>query len=61
MREMASNMPLRALTTSGVPLSAIEGFISMLNGHYLTGLIRALRGLVHQRERHERIPTERVP
>lgn len=61
MREMASNMPLRALTTSGVPLSAIEGFVSMLNGHYLTGLIRALRGLVHQRERHERIPTERVP
>lgn len=46
MREMAANMPLRSLTTSGVPLAAVEGFVHMLNGHYLSGLVQVVRALV---------------
>lgn len=45
MREMAADMPLRSLTTSGVPLESVKGFVSMLNGHYLTGFIHAVRHL----------------
>ena len=45
MQEMAADMPLRSLTTSGVPLESVKGFVSMLNGHYLTGCIYALRNL----------------
>lgn len=45
MREMAADMPLRSLTTSGVPLGAVEGFVGMLNGHYLTGFVRVVREL----------------
>ena len=46
MREMAANMPLRSLTTSGVPLAAVEGFVHMLNGHYLSGLAQVVCALV---------------
>lgn len=46
MQEMAADMPLRSLTTSGVPLESVKGFISMLNGHYLTGFRRVLKGLM---------------
>lgn len=45
MREMAADMPLRSLTTSGVPLGAVEGFVGMLNGHYLTGFAWVVREL----------------
>lgn len=45
MQEMAADMPLRSLTTSGVPLESVKGFVSMLNGHYLTGFIHAVRHL----------------
>ena len=45
MQEMAADMPLRSLTTSGVPLESVRGFVSMLNGHYLTGFIYAVRNL----------------
>lgn len=45
MQEMAADMPLRSLTTSGIPLESVKGFVSMLNGHYLTGLIYAVRNL----------------
>lgn len=45
MQEMAADMPLRSLTTSGVPLESVKGFVSMLNGHYLTGFIYAVRSL----------------
>lgn len=45
MKEMAADMPLRSLTTSGVPLGAVEGFVGMLNGHYLTGFARVVREL----------------
>lgn len=45
MQEMAADMPLRSLTTSGVPLESVKGFVSMLNGHYLTGFICAVRNL----------------
>lgn len=45
MQEMAVDMPLRSLTTSGVPLESVKGFVSMLNGHYLTGFIYAVRNL----------------
>lgn len=45
MQEMAADMPLRTLTTSGVPLESVKGFVSMLNGHYLTGCIYAVRNL----------------
>lgn len=45
MREMTADMPLRSLTTSGVPLESVKGFVSMLNGHYLTGFIYAVRSL----------------
>lgn len=45
MQEMAADMPLRSLTTSGVPLESMKGFVSMLNGHYLTGCIYAVRNL----------------
>lgn len=45
MQEMAADMPLRSLTTSGVPLESVKGFVSMLNGHYLTGSIYAVRNL----------------
>lgn len=45
MQEMAADMPLRSLTTSGVPLESVKGFVSMLNGHYLTGFIYAVRHL----------------
>lgn len=45
MREMAADMPLRSLTTSGIPLESVKGFVSMLNGHYLTGFIYAVRNL----------------
>lgn len=45
MQEMAADMPLRSLTTSGVPLESVKGFVSMLNGHYLTGFIYAARNL----------------
>ncbi|MDO4436538.1 MAG: glycoside hydrolase family 3 C-terminal domain-containing protein [Coriobacteriaceae bacterium] len=38
MKEMAAEMPLRSLTTSGVPMDAVQGFVLMLNGRYLTGL-----------------------
>lgn len=47
MQEMAADMPLRSLTTSGVPLESVKGFVSMLNGHYLTGFRRVLKGLMH--------------
>lgn len=52
MREMAADMPLRSLLTTGVPLAAVEGFVDMLNGHYLTGFIRAIRAFV-AKGRHE--------
>lgn len=45
MQEMTADMPLRSLTTSGVPLESVKGFVSMLNGHYLTGFIYAVRKL----------------
>lgn len=45
MQEMAADMPLRSLTTSGIPLGSVKGFVSMLNGHYLTGFIYAVRNL----------------
>lgn len=45
MQEMAADMPLRSLTTSGIPLESAKGFVSMLNGHYLTGFIYAVRNL----------------
>ena len=45
MQEMAADMPLRFLTTSGIPLESVKGFVSMLNGHYLTGFIYAVRNL----------------
>lgn len=45
MQEMAADMPLRSLTTSGAPLESVKGFVSMLNGHYLTGFIYAVRNL----------------
>lgn len=45
MQEMAADMPLRSLTTSGIPLESVKGFVSMLNGHYLTGFICAVRNL----------------
>lgn len=45
MQEMTADMPLRSLTTSGVPLESVKGFVSMLNGHYLTGFIYAARNL----------------
>lgn len=48
MQEMAADMPLRSLTTSGVPLESVKGFVSMLNGHYLTGCIYAVRNLFHK-------------
>ena len=47
MQEMTADMPLRSLTTSGVPLESVKGFVSMLNGHYLTGFRRVLKGLMH--------------
>lgn len=43
MKEMAADMPLRSMVTSGVPLGAVEGFVSMLNGRYVSGLIRIVR------------------
>lgn len=46
MQEMAADMPLRSLTTSGIPLESVKGFVSMLNGHYLTGFRRVLKGLM---------------
>ena len=45
MQEMAADMPLWSLTTSGIPLESVKGFVSMLNGHYLTGFIYAVRNL----------------
>lgn len=45
MQEMAADMPLRSLTTSGIPLESVKGFVSMLNSHYLTGFIYAVRNL----------------
>lgn len=45
MQEVAADMPLRSLTTSGIPLESVKGFVSMLNGHYLTGFIYAVRNL----------------
>ena len=45
MQEMAADMPLRSLTTSGIPLESVKGFVSMLNGQYLTGFIYAVRNL----------------
>lgn len=45
MQEMTADMPLRSLTTSGIPLESVKGFVSMLNGHYLTGFIYAVRNL----------------
>ncbi len=45
MQEMAADMPLRSLTTSGIPLESVKGFVSLLNGHYLTGFIYAVRYL----------------
>lgn len=45
MQEIAADMPLRSLTTSGVPLESVKGFVSMLNGHCLTGFIYAVRNL----------------
>ena len=45
LREMAADMPLRSLTTSGVPLESVKGFVSMLNGNYLTGFIHVIRNL----------------
>lgn len=45
MQEMAADMPLRSLTASGIPLESVKGFVSMLNGHYLTGFIYAVRNL----------------
>lgn len=52
MKEMAADMPLRSLTTSGVPLGAVEGFVNMLNGRYLSGFMRIIHALVRSiRER----------
>lgn len=51
MKEMAAEMPLRSLTTSGVPLEAVDGFVRMLNGRYLLGfcdVVRALLGKVRE-------------
>lgn len=45
LQEMAADMPLRSLTTSGVPMESVKGFVSMLNGRYLTGCICAIRNL----------------
>lgn len=47
MQEMAADMPLRSLTTSAVPLESVKGFVSMLNGHYLTGVRHVIKGLVN--------------
>lgn len=47
MQEMAADMPLRSLTTSGVPLESVKGFVSMLNGHYLMGVRHVIKGLVN--------------
>lgn len=47
MQEMAADMPLRSLTTSGVPLESVKGLVSMLNGHYLTGFRHVFKGLMH--------------
>ena len=43
--EMTADMPLRSLTTSDVPLESVKGFVSILNGHYLTGFVYAVRNL----------------
>lgn len=45
MREMAAEMPLRSLTTSGVPLDAVRGLVCMLNGRYLRGFTQIARAL----------------
>ncbi len=46
MKEMAADMPLRSMVTSGVPLKTAEGLVDMLNGHYVAGLTRAVRALL---------------
>lgn len=46
MKEMAADMPLRSMVTSGVPLETAEGLVDMLNGHYVAGLTRAVRALL---------------
>lgn len=38
MREMAQDMPLRSMITSGVPAEMVDGFVDLLNGHRLRGL-----------------------
>lgn len=48
MQEMVADMPLRSLTTSGVPLESVQGVVSMLNGRCLTGFIRVIRGIFHR-------------
>ena len=45
MREMAAEMPLRSLTTSGIPLGAAQGLAAMLNGRYVHGLAQIVRAL----------------
>ena len=42
MREMAAEMPVRSLTSSGVPLGVVDAFVRALNGRYVTGVASAL-------------------
>lgn len=45
MREMARDMPLRSMITSGVPAMVVDGFIDVLNGHRMQGLATMAKGL----------------
>ena len=45
MREMARDMPLRSMITSGVPAAAVDGFVEMLNGRRLRGFASMMKGL----------------
>lgn len=45
MREMAAEMPLRSLVTSGIPLGVAQGLAVMLNGRYLRGFLQIVRAL----------------
>ena len=49
MREMARDMPLRSMITSGVPAAAVDGFVEMLNGRRLRGLVSMMKGLAQMR------------
>lgn len=49
MREMARDMPLRSMITSGVPAAAVDGFVEMLNGRRLRGFVSMMKGLAQMR------------